>query len=150
MKSKKFPSSIAKLNFGIISGIVVLLIYLLIQLSHEEQQTTQMIIVGIFMLVAIALLVWVLNATYYRIDKKRLTCRSGPLRIIVPVKSISRIEVGKSKWVGVRPALDLRGITIHYNKHKDVYISPADIEGFTASLLEYNPDIEVVDHRNPK
>jgi hypothetical protein len=82
--------------------------------------------------------------TYYTIDGDELRWRSSILSGRFSVSSIHKVSVNKTLWVGTRPATARNGVIIYYNKYDEIYFSPSDNEAFVATLLEINPEIEVV------
>jgi hypothetical protein len=92
------------------------------------------------------MLLWMWLATYYIITGDDLYYRSGPFYGNLPVSAIRRITTGKTLYVGMKPALATKGCIIHYNKYDDIYLSPANQEGFIDYLLKINPDIQIIRH----
>lgn len=82
--------------------------------------------------------------TYYTIDGDELRWRSSILFGKFSVSSIQKVAINKTLWVGTRPATARNGVIIYYNKYDEIYFSPSDNEAFVATLLEINPEIEVI------
>lgn len=98
-------------------------------------------------LVAIAILnlflLWIFTGTKYQIDNTTLKYFSGPIRGEIDIRTITKIEKGKTMWTGMRPAMARKGIIIYYGKFNSIYISPESNEAFTKYLLKINPDITI-------
>lgn len=84
--------------------------------------------------------------TSYKIDSEYLRYRCLVFFGKVKVKSIRRIEVGKTLYSGMKPATAMKGLIIYYDKYEEVYISPIDNEEVVNVLLKINPQIEVSYH----
>ncbi|WP_313190842.1 PH domain-containing protein [Sphingobacterium sp.] len=82
--------------------------------------------------------------TSYKIDSEYLRYRCLVFFGKVKVKSIRRIEVGKTLYSGMKPATAMKGLIIYYDKYEEVYISPIDNEEVVNVLLKINPQIEVI------
>ncbi|MBC7524873.1 MAG: PH domain-containing protein, partial [Flavobacterium sp.] len=72
--------------------------------------------------------------------------RSGPFRGRIDIGKIDKIQYfsGLYPQVSMKPALDIKGYIITYNKQDDVYVSPKKSVDFIAELLKINPKIEVL------
>lgn len=55
------------------------------------------------------------------------------------IASITTILQGKTRWVGVKPALATGGLIVKYNRYDDVYIAPEDSDALIADLLATLP-----------
>ena len=86
---------------------------------------------------------WIFFDTGYHLETQGLRYHSGPVRGLIPYHKIRSIEVGKTEWVGIRPALATRGITVHYNSFDQVYISPDNSERFVTELRRRVKNLEV-------
>jgi hypothetical protein len=83
--------------------------------------------------------------TYYQIKGDKLIYRSGFIRGKIDVKHIKEILPGKTRWIGLKPALSTGGIIIKYNRFDDIYLAPENNEELIADLLKLNKDILVSD-----
>lgn len=95
---------------------------------------------------ASALVVWILLDTRYVIKNSFLLYRSGPFRGRIDINKIDKVQYfsGLYPQVTMKPALDIKGYIITYNKQEDVYVSPKKSNDFIAELLKINPKIEVI------
>ncbi|MCC5919708.1 MAG: PH domain-containing protein [Cyclobacteriaceae bacterium] len=92
----------------------------------------------------IILVIWVYFDTGYRIEEGRFYYRSAFLRGSVDIDSIHEIEVGKTKWSGMKKAaISQNGMTIRYRPFEEVYVAPTDNEQLIAALVKINPRIAV-------
>lgn len=80
----------------------------------------------------IALLVWVIVGTYYRITDGSLQVRSGPFRWNIAIKDIQSIAPSRSPLSG--PALSLDRLLLVYGKGKTLRISPDRPQEFLADI----------------
>lgn len=95
---------------------------------------------------ASAIVVWILLDTRYVIKNSFLFYRSGPFRGRIDINKIDKVQYfsGLYPQVTMKPALDIKGYIITYNKQEDVYVSPKKCNDFIAELLKINPKIEVI------
>jgi hypothetical protein len=93
-----------------------------------------------------ALVIWILLDTRYVIKNSFLFYRSGPFRGRIDINKIDKIQYfsGLYPQVSMKPALDIKGYIITYNKEDDVYVSPKKSVDFIAELIKINPKIEVI------
>jgi hypothetical protein len=92
------------------------------------------------------LLGWIWFDTVYHLEAQGLRYHSGPVRGFIRYESIRKIEVGKTAWIGTRPALATRGIIVHYNTYAQVYLSPDTNERFEYELGRRVEKLEVQHH----
>ncbi|MCP2042837.1 PH domain-containing protein [Pontibacter sp. HSC-36F09] len=96
------------------------------------------------LLAPVTLIAWVYFGTFYWLQDGKLRYKSGPWRGAVEVGSITRIEEGKTSWVGMKPALARNGLVIRYNRFDEIYIAPEHNQEVIADLLLINQNIQVV------
>ena len=94
----------------------------------------------------ISMIIWILFDTKYSIKEENLYYYSGPFRGKITINSIRKIEHHSGLIVPVtyKPALDTKGLIIHYNSFDDIYISPHQEAIFLEELLRINPNIVVM------
>lgn len=133
-------------NVATVSLLWLTVLFLLVTPFFAEEMATALLITALFCSVIAGLLVWILLDTRYTIKEKHLHYYSGPLRGKIDIGSIHKIEHVTTWYVSsiLKPALGYKGLTVHYNKFDDIYISPAEKEKFIAKLLKINPEIKVV------
>lgn len=130
------------MNAMIIGLILSILIMMIVILSTE--QATFIEFVTIIGLPTIFTAILLLPRPRYTIDSQYMSYRSGIFRGKIAVHKIHKIEVGKTLWVGFKPAAARKGLIVYYNRYEEIYISPDDNEDFVHELLQYNPDINIV------
>jgi hypothetical protein len=110
----------------------------------DIKDTEVLIYLGITVL-TIGFFLWIFLGTYYTIKNGYLYHRSGPFFGKMKISSISKIKYHSGWYVPVlyRPATDIVGIIITYNKFDDVYFSPKERDMFVKELLRINPEIEI-------
>ncbi len=93
----------------------------------------------------VALLIWILLDTKYILKENKIFYNSGPFRGTIAIKSIRKIQHHSGIIVPVtfKPALNTKGLIIHYNSFDDIYISPKQEELFLEELLKVNPNIQI-------
>jgi hypothetical protein len=91
-----------------------------------------------------ALLAWGYVNTEYRIENECFSYRSSFLKGSFSIKSIRKVVVNDTLWVGAKPALATKGMIISYNKFDEIYIAPTSNEALLDALIAVNPEIEVV------
>lgn len=89
----------------------------------------------------LALGLWSLLHTYYKIQGNKLIYRSGYIYGEIDIKSIKEIIKGKTRWIGQKPALATGGLIIKYNSFDDVYLAPKNSDELIEDLLEMNGNI---------
>jgi hypothetical protein len=75
---------------------------------------------------------WLLTTTDYRIDGGTLFVRSGPVRLRVPIREITRITTTNNPLSS--PALSLDRLRIEYGRGQSVMISPSNKEAFVRDV----------------
>lgn len=117
------------LGFGIVLAII---------LKGDMSENTLGFVVDVSI---IMLLVWIWYVTDYKIENTILAVRLGPFKRNIPIKSITKIELGKTKWIGNSYGLSMKGLIIHYSKNDIVYITPENTEKFCKQLKLINKKI---------
>ncbi len=87
---------------------------------------------------------WPYFDTRYQIDGQILKYRSAYIKGEIEIGKIRSILKGKTRWVGVKPALATGGLIVKYNRYDDVYVAPEDSESLIRDLLAINPAIQVI------
>jgi len=82
--------------------------------------------------VSLALPVWLLFSTSYRVDTTSLRIRSGPFSWTIALEQIQ--SMAPSKSVLSSPALSLRRLEIQYGPGKRILVSPADHDAFIDAI----------------
>jgi hypothetical protein len=95
------------------------------------------------LLIPIALILWIYIDTYYGIQDNYLIYRSAFLRGKIDILKIREIQLNKTLWSGIKPALSRNGLIIKFNKYDQVYIAPSDNEKMVNDLISINPNIQV-------
>lgn len=101
-------------------------------------------IATIVCLLTAAFLLWLWFGTYYQVKGDKLIYRSGPFRGSIDVHQIHTLVRDKTLWVGMKPALALRGIIVRYNQYDEIYISPKEKDAFIRELLDINHEIRII------
>lgn len=92
----------------------------------------------------IGFLFWLYFGTNYKLsEENELIYKSGPLRGRISIDRITEIIVGKTLWVGFRPATSRNGLIIKYDKYSEIYISPKTNELFIEKILGLNGEIKI-------
>ncbi|MBD3628559.1 PH domain-containing protein [Cyclobacterium sp.] len=89
-------------------------------------------------------IIWPYLDTRYWIRGHSFYYKSGYIKGEIDIAGITTILKGKTRWVGVKPALATGGLIVKYNRYDDVYIAPEDSESLIADLLTINPAIQVI------
>jgi hypothetical protein len=82
------------------------------------------------------------KTTYYIIEGNELICKSLFLKRKIEINSIRKIEKSNSLGSLFKIATAFHGLSIHYNKFDDVFISPENLPEFCKLLNEQNPSIQ--------
>lgn len=140
---KVFRSRQDNLMDAMIIGLIVSMIVMMI-ITLRTEQATFIEFVSIIGLPTFFMAILLLPRPRYTIDSHFVSYRSGIFRGKIAIDKIHKIEVGKTLWVGFKPAAARKGLIIHYNRYKEIYISPDGNDDFVNELLQYNPDIKIV------
>lgn len=98
----------------------------------------------VFSSVILGLIYFINKTTYYIIEGNELICKSLFLKRKIEINSIRKIEKSNSLGSIYKIATAFNGITIHYNKFDDVFISPENLLEFCKLLKEQNPSIQYI------
>lgn len=90
----------------------------------------------------VGLPLWIFRSTSYTVGADTLTVRGGPLRIVIPIREITRVKATRS--LESSPALSLDRLAVEYGKGKRVLISPSDKAGFLKALARAGVDPNVL------
>ena len=82
----------------------------------------------------IALPIWVLVRTGYRLTEHALCVTSGPFRWRIPLGRIESVRPSRSAVSG--PALSLDRLAIRYGRGRCLLVSPKERERFARELLQ--------------
>jgi energy-coupling factor transporter transmembrane protein EcfT len=130
------------------SGTILVMCFLLIAITVEgvlnKKIGTNEYWVLIVILGVVILLFSLFFNTHYSLSKEHgLIYQSGPFKGKISIDRITKVEKGKTLWVGLKPATARKGLIIKYDKYNEIYISPKTNESFIEKLLEINPNIIV-------
>ncbi len=119
---------------------------IVIFIKKPEAQEPSIYIFNVIMITIVLALVWILLDTKYLLKENKIFYNSGPFRGAIAIDSIKKIERHSGLIVPVtfKPALNTKGLIIHYNSFDDIYISPKQEESFLEEILKVNPNIEVI------
>lgn len=125
--------------------IIAIGLSIVIFIKKPNAQEPSIYIFNAIMITIVLALIWILLDTKYILKENKIFYNSGPFRGIIAIESIRRIEHHSGIIVPVtfKPALNTKGLIIHYNSFDDIYISPKQEEMFLEELLKINPDIEI-------
>jgi len=142
---KTFASSKNGFSCAILWIIAVGLLIILF-IEKPEAEAPPLFILNTIIIGIISMLIWILLDTKYSIKEEILYFYSGPFRGKININSIRKIERHSGIIVPVtyKPALDTKGLIIHYNSFDDIYISPNQQVIFLEELLRINPNIVVM------
>jgi hypothetical protein len=142
---KTFASSKNGFSCAILWIIAVGLLIILF-IEKPEAEAPPLFIFNTIIIGIISMLIWILLDTKYSIKEEILYFYSGPFRGKININSIRKIERHSGIIVPVtyKPALDTKGLIIHYNSFDDIYISPNQQVIFLEELLRINPNIVVM------
>ncbi len=96
----------------------------------------------VFSSVVLWLMYFINKSTYYIIEGNELICKSLFLKKKIEINSIRKVEKSNSLGSLYKIATAFHGLSIHYNKFDDVFISPENHPEFCKLLNEQNPSIQ--------
>jgi hypothetical protein len=132
MAARRFRS---KIDLWVLVLIVVVIIVQLVAITlaiseaGEAGAATGLILA---MIGVVGLMVWLLAATHYTVDRGYIRIVSGPFRWKVPVAEITSVTATRNPLSS--PALSLDRICIRYGGRRRIMISPADRAGFLEAI----------------
>ncbi|AIM38927.1 hypothetical protein KO02_21155 [Sphingobacterium sp. ML3W] len=130
------------INAITIVPLMFVFIMMFIELMNDEATLVQlMTVIGLPTVLTAILL---LSRPKYSIDNSYFYYKAGLINGKIAIENIRKIEVGKTLWVGFKPATARKGLIVHYNKYDEIYISPDSNENFINELLQYNPNIHLI------
>ncbi|MGR3764415.1 PH domain-containing protein [Rossellomorea sp. NS-SX7] len=88
-----------------------------------------------------AMIIWLIAATYYEINGEVLKVAAGPIRYKIHIHTIRAVEASNNPISS--PALSLDRLKITYNQRNTVFISPKEKQEFINEILKINPNIRV-------
>ncbi len=126
-------------GYFLFSMIMVLIIF------QKENDDSKWWVIATLMVVLLFMM-WIWYGTEYSIYNTVLKITSGPIKKTIPVRTIHKIEVGKTMWVGLKLGLSTKGLIIHYNKYDEIYITPKNTKKFIKQLKSINKQIEIINY----
>lgn len=134
---------------GVINYLMALVFALpILVLALDYEYLIENPIIFLPLIAPLAIILWVYFDTYYIINENMLRYKSGFIGGKIDIRSIEKVIVGKTSFIGLKPALAPNGIIIRHGKNKEIYISPLDNQEMINDLLAINPDIEIEDEKN--
>jgi hypothetical protein len=131
----------------IIFSLILFFILIGIKVLNVSNFTNEGIIGLVIITLVLILLLWIFYGTYYEIEKTIFKYTCGPFRGKIEIKDITEITIGKTMWVGTKPATAKNGLIIKYQKFEEIYISPKSNELFLREVLKINPDINLIESK---
>lgn len=128
------------LNFGFIGFFIG---YTFIQIRAVGFENYHFGWIDILTISVAGFLLWISIATNYELTSTELKYQSGPIRGKIALAEIKEIVVGKTLWVGLKPATARNGLIIKYGKYNEIYISPETNDAFVKEILELNSQIKI-------
>jgi len=104
----------------------------------QDDEVPILILLSLF--IPFFLFVWIYFSTNYKTDQTYLYYQSGFLKGKIEIQKIKEIQVNKTLWVGVKPAMATKGLIIIFG-FDQVYIAPKSKENLLQTLLQINPNI---------
>lgn len=127
----------------VINGLFVSVIWAIVSRLRLDAIDFNFIVPAVISILAAALINWIYFGTYYQLTVNELKYSSGPFKGTIKIKDIKEVIVGKSMWVGLKPATATKGLIVKFNSYDEIYILPETNELFVKKLLEMNPAIVI-------
>lgn len=122
----------------VIFALLPFLIFLI-----EKPDSDQHLWLFLISIIPFALISLVFFGTNYWMDNHKFHYRSGFLKGNLDIHQISQVEMNKTLWSGLKPAMASNGIIIKM-KYDEIYVAPEDNEEMIRDFLKINPGIKVV------
>ncbi len=126
---------------GVILGAVVLLMIFIAVTTLIDTPKKWLVLLPL--LVGFLLPIWLWFDTYYQLENAQLKYKSAFIKGSINIFDIGEVIVGKTWFVGLKPALATKGLIIKYNRWDEIYISPEKEILFLEELLKVNPKIKI-------
>lgn len=143
----KFRSRKDALLYALFLVIGVLAVLIFINFWSAPSLNREMLVPAFALLLVLGLLLWIAMGTSYEITENEMKYRSGPIKGAIAISDIHEVVVGKTMWVGLKPATARNGIIVRYEKYSEIYISPDNNQRFVDELLKHNDAIVVTRHK---
>jgi len=128
----------------LIKWVILMLMALPILVFFLDRQTfSERPFMLLLLLVPIVLIIWPYLDTQYQIDGQMFKYKSAYIKGEIEINKIRSILKGRTRWVGIKPALATGGMIIKYNRFDDVYVAPVSNEALIRGLLAINENIQV-------
>ena len=126
--------------------VIAIGLLIVVFIKKPDAQEPSIYIFYAIMITIILALIWILLDTKYILKENKIFYNSGPFRGTIDIKNIRKIQhhFGIIVPVTFKPALNTKGLIIHYNSFDDIYISPKQEDLFLKELLKVNPNIEII------
>lgn len=122
----------------VIFALLPFLIYLI-----EKPELFQILWIFLISVIPFALISWVFFGASYWLDNHKFHYRSGFLKGHLDIHQISQVDMNKTLWSGMKPAMASNGIIIKI-KYDEIYVAPENNEEIIGDFLKINPGIKVV------
>ena len=96
----------------------------------------------IILIIEMLFIAYIIKTTHYTINNDLLEIKCGFL-FKKKIKISTIVSIKESRNPLSAPALSLDRIEIKYNNYDYILLSPKDKTGFTSTLLQINPSIQV-------
>jgi hypothetical protein len=125
--------------------IMAIGLFIVIFIKKPDAQEPSIYIFNAIVILIVIALIWILLDTKYILKENKIFYNSGPFRGTIAIENIRKIQRHSGIIVPVtfKPALNTKGLIIHYNSLDDIYISPKKEDLFLEELLKVNPNIEI-------
>ena len=131
----------------IIFSLMIFLTLMEINILYKNNLQNQDIISLVILTLVLVFLLWIFYGTYYEIHKTTFKYTSGPFRGKIEINDMTEIIIGKTMWIGMKPATAKNGLIIKYQKFEEIYISPKSNELFLREVLKINPNIKLTESK---
>lgn len=138
---KKFKAN----KKGFVVYIIIAALLPLIILFIDKEAILDNYFILIPALLPVLLLIWIYLDTSYYIKNNQLFYKSAFLKGNIDIHKIEEIIIGKTLWVGTKPALSGKGLIIKFNKFDELYIAPKSNTELVNELVSINPNIRLAE-----
>lgn len=132
LSAKRFKSKVDRWLQLLLIVVILADIGAIGMIIATEKDALAATIAILLCLLAIVLVVWILLATHYTVDRDLLVVRCGPFWFNVPLASIESVRSSRSLLSS--PALSLDRLLIRCGKRRRILVSPDDKAGFLKAI----------------
>jgi len=137
-----FESKKDKLFSTLFYSVLAVLLAVMMIVFSKDSMPYKWLVVSITLL-SLFILIWIWYGTSYKVENNILNVVLGPFKQNIPVRTIKKIKIGKTMWLGNKSGLSKGGLILTYNQYDDIYITPNNVDKFCKALKSIHAEIVI-------